>query len=284
MDKAVHQHLFYLSVRKRMGVEPSRLTVRPKELCSDGRKRPKVLRSLVTLGYIDQTHVVTDRLWDETEAVEPDLRAAWAERQKTRRNELDLVRFDSFGPGERKWLAEHGSFYWVGEYVSRYESKPGPGDLVGPFPLAEAVARHAEAAKNSGRTLPEFDLYVTTDGLREFVERTRTESRLRYAVTHNLGWGLHKLGLLAEDEAERVRAAGGGNPFSHDYGCLGEDPAKWGDALQSQIANLTASIDRKRTLLATLTKLAAGVESRGGWERVASEYAELVRQALNEKE
>jgi hypothetical protein len=266
----------------------------------DRRRVKKVMRELVTAGYVSQTgeeYTATDKLWQEVVTEPVDLIAIW-EKDRTdgwnKRKQLPFVRFLDLTTGQKKTVMEcagHYQWFVCHSVPLSYETPIQDGDLsdaiVDPDTnLGEKVAAASRAMKaklaeqKRGGHFPDTEIVLKLPGLTAHVEKTLAAEKFAALYAQNLKWGLTVLNVATNEDAKEIVTSD--EPewlFGTNNSNLGADPAKWGEKLKGRIQNAREGIVRLQNRLAIMESIDAGVEALGGWDVFNEQYrAKLVEE------
>lgn len=284
----------------------TRNSVTAKELESDGRSQKKAVNEAVEEGYLlnepnaNGEYPVTDKVYDEIDPVQLNLIEIW-ERQRERWNRnknLPYVRIGSYNPGyittpEFKALVKRAGeptstveFYVARNRILDYDVKPGEGDIEGPYPLSKIGAEwHRKMMEQS--TLPrDVEILVSTPVLREVVATLMFDENIERLYPQHLAWGLAKLNILDDDEADLIKSSesvfgfpgliGGSSNF-------GNKPDEWSANAEAAVTNAVEAMAKLQRKLAVLWKLQLNMAKFSGWDKFLIAYKSVLIQTVRKQ-
>lgn len=270
------------------------LEVNANYLEGDKRKQKKRLRELEQAGVIEQAGEswrVTTKLWDELPCEAIDLFAIWEASRKgwNERKDLPLVRVNALSWGQKKTLLLCAGHYdWALHYASPlvYATMPQLGDHIpianpeGDLPSSVRVSTEFVEAcvKGRGNRTADVEIVIGRDSLNEYARKKLASEKLEDAYRRNLKWGLVNAGAATEEDAKAFDATGMPS-FMTSTPDLGDEPTKWGERLVEAAKQQREKAERALRRADALERIAAGVDSAGGWERFLADY----RAALADK-
>ena len=279
----------------------------------DGRKRKAVIRQLWDEGLVeprDKNYITTDVAYNRVTSEPFDVMAAWGKELATSQHTFQDFdpRYDVIiaswinNPAYIKWLVNHKDelqWYVLDETPRKYsaarysgiagiQEKIDPGcRWYGPMTLEEAQI----TLQNWFKTAPSLDrtsvpvLGFNTKELVEIAKVARNENQIKKLIITNLGWGLHQLDILTENEAEKIKASEPGALSFFSPGInLGEKPEVWDSKLFENIERYEKMIQTANENITILLKIKNGVNTLGGWNKFRDELRKRLEQELSKKE
>jgi hypothetical protein len=270
------------------------LNVNSYQFESDGRKVKSVMRNLVEQGYLSQTANVftaTNKAFVEVSEEGVNFFEAWDKDRKDGWNKKSLpyIRFKDLTDGQKKFvLANAISYEWYVLYsgVTQYGNEMTPGMLQGPAqPGDDLLDLKVKGQEEIQRRGSEWDVVISTSGLRDYVKETLAEEHFSKLFVHNLRWGLVTAGFVGEEDSKIFSSSedpdwvlGGGS-----YGNLGNIPEQWGDNLKAKIAEVDECIQRHKKRLVVMKAVQEGVEKAGGWDAFLTTMKAKMQEELSKK-
>lgn len=269
-------------------------TVSPFNFEHDKRKQGRVMRELVQAGYLWQsgeTYKVSGKVFDELQSEPLDLWEEWQKQNERRVKKLPFVQWDFLTHGQRKLVlltAENYEFFLVHENIVRYQQNGNERDIVGPFLFKDYEEVHdkacADKTEHDKNRFPVFEICITNKKLSAAIQEHDAAMQFAELKVRNLSWGLEKVGLLSEVEANHFGSSRQEPLLGSGWGNLGEDPEKWGSNLDEQANKLRDKILDYENKLSRMKLLQEKMKEFGGWEKFLEVYTAKLKEQLELKE
>lgn len=262
----------------------------PNNFEGDRRKQGRVMRELVEAGYLWQsgdTYKVSDKAFDELESEPLDLWKEWQKQHEHRYKQVPFVQWSFLTNGQRKLVLLNQSdyeFFLVHENITRFQQSGNERDIVGPFLLKDykEIEDAASAAKteHDKNRYPRFEVCITNKKLTDAIAEYNNSKKFGELKVRNLSWGLEKLGLLSEVDADSFGSSRSDSLLGSGWGNLGEDPEKWGNNLDEQTNKLRDRILDYEQKLNRFKLLQEKMKEFGGWEKFLEAYSAKLKEEL----
>jgi hypothetical protein len=284
-----------------------------RQLYTDGRGREGKLKKLIETGYVVRSEKigsyvqVTDKMWHEI--VPDDLSPVTLWDRQNRKNGVwdnrhnwPYVRiFNKFDhdyvgdvtPNECRGFITSNSpglrwavvDMWFINHNYGYNPKTHADKIYGEYEtLEEAQKRYLEVTKD--RT-GDIEILVTSQRLKDHVADIEFDWNLDNSYKSNLSWGLAKLGILTEEDADTVKSNGDKFGISMLVGRggvnVGDDPYKWGEDLGVSLDRAVAGLGELSRKIATIMKIQKGIVLYGGWEKFRADYRAALKAELKKR-
>jgi len=283
------------------------------QLVKDCRRSPKVARALEDAGLVtveedgrkDRSDIrgtvlrSTDRLFEEIEPEALDLLSTWGDAKAKSKDEgsiperkakMPFIYVGDLSTGQFKWVLDNTAVDWYVidqtpiQYVQSWSDAPNTEDSnwFGPLSQQEAMDKRVEI--NDNRT--SYTFAVSSVALRKHVKECDFRERFEHACTVNLSWGLERLAILTEEEANLIISAdlGGGMRISSGSANLGTDPDKWCENSEKVFDCAKKQIEALQQRCAILTHMWTCINKMGGWNKFLEEYRRVLRAEMEEQE
>jgi hypothetical protein len=290
MDEATLEKLRTWAVLARTYTGSPTPLVSPSDLEPDGRKRGRAVREAIEAGLIEPAHLppndsgyrLTPGLYESIPAAPFDPIAYWDSQDDPARGDplhpfIRIGRFDPRLPlSAIKGLLDDPAVRWhlIDERASYYHREPGPAERIGPLTAAEVPDRLARIGRPD-----RWEAVATTAALEAHVARVKLRRDVDRAEREHLPWGLVTLGLLAEEDADRLPA--GLTPVRSSLGGGRDDgPIEWAGRLRKGVESARAEINRLEAALSVLDRLGRAVAEYGGWDKFRADYRARLEEEL----
>lgn len=234
------------------------------DLESDGRRRNKVINTLVKSGYlnvVDGRVQITSKSYNECQEKKPNFIEKLQESLNINLKDLNGFRWNDLAQTEQKYIINH-----LSEYEFYYEVSKGLGK------------DREEVPTTFGTPVPESIAYYADFMVRDvdFIQnkmKLKTKFHFERARKENLMWGLIKLGVITEDQKEILEKSSEAQLTAHGFK---NDPNRWSKDLEDQISKIGETIERQTKVLKALNQLDKKMYEYGGWDKFLSDYDNLL--------
>jgi len=266
------------------------LRTSPSSIEPDGRKVNAAVRALFAEGYITSSaehpgeYVITSLAYDQVVAEKPTLPVdtqAYGFGEKSGVYFTDGI--NSYGGRDATGLSMAGQKYIIenpGEYTclawDTYAKK-----VVGePFAPSdqERMRETVIGARSTSRAL-----LVTDAAYTQAVETFKFNKRVEYVRARNLAWGLGKLDLTADVDADVFATSDGTGFFGRSDQAFGHDPSKWSAEADATVKACRAQIAEATRKANVIVAMQRRMQEFGGWDKFLAEYERLCAEAVTKK-
>ena len=240
----------------------------------DGRKQQKTIKTLIAEGYLtrDESHkpnprlLATSKAYDAIPAAKIEVTIAKDVINAWDLNRCYGIAWEDLSSEGRKYVMENRAEFSLVD-VDRYNNTETPFNPNDP-----------------NRSFERRTLYVRDAAYLADKAKRIYDAQFDQAFKANLAWGLKKLGIIEEVDADVFKAREDNNPMvgfgSFSSMTFGADPAKWGTDLKTSVEELRERI-AKATRKANVLLAAEGkILAMGGWPVVLEKYSVLLTEAL----
>lgn len=236
------------------------------DLEPDGRRRNKVINTLIKSGYlnvVDGRTQITSKAYNECQEKKPNFIERLQESLSNNLMDISGFRWNDLAQTEQKYIINHLSEY---EFYYYYEVSKGlckgREEVSTTFgaPVAESIAYYA-------------DLMVRDVDFLQNKKNLQSKLLFEKARKENLMWGLIKLGIFTEEQKEILEKSSEAQLTAHGFK---NDPNSWNKDLENQIDKIGQSINRQTKVLEVLNRLDEKMYEYGGWDKFLSDYDNLL--------
>lgn len=247
------------------------------DLCHDRRIAKKVMREIVSDGYIDQA--------DHPTGAGDITGKALAEHQAEPVDLPSLYKFDRFQDSD-----DHAYVRWndltVGQKKSVYEAVNADSTSYR-FQLVTGARQNwiekTEFVPGTGATAAgnayDFFVAVTNDALLQKHRACVRDLRIKECMDDGLTWYLQKTGEFGSDEEVKVKPRTPGLFREAGLPC---DPERWPLTFSDVVNEIKGEVLAAQKRLETLKKLEAAVVKAGGWDKFTAGYRQAIEAYVDE--
>jgi hypothetical protein len=249
----------------------------------DKRKTAKAVRAMLAEGYVENStkhadeYIITRLAYNQIIAEKPTLPANTKAYDFGERPGVEFS--DSLDAGlsmpGKKYIIEHADEYTCFTWDTFRKEVIGEAFS----PRDQMLVRETIFGERSTSRA----LLVTDAAYTQAVETFKFEKKLSYVRERNLAWGLGKLKLVADVDADVFATSDGKEFFGRHDPAFGHDPSKWGaeaDVILKACRGQIAEATRKASAVIAMQ---GRMQEFGGWDKFLAEYERLCVEAVTKE-
>ena len=129
-----------------------------------------------------------------------------------------------------------------------------------------------------------YTLLVTDAAYTQARETFIFNKRVAYVRARNLAWGLGKLELTADVDADVFGTSDGTGFFGRSDPAFGHDPSKWSAEADATVKACRAQIAEATRKANVIVAMQGRMQEFGGWDKFLAEYERLCVEAVKKGE
>jgi len=250
----------------------------------DGRKVNAAVRALFAEGYVTSSkeepgeYVITSLAYDQLLAEKPTFPVntqAYNFEEKPGVNFTDSLDAKGLSMAGKKYIVEN-----PGEYTCLVWDAYVKQVIGEPFKPSDQARMHETIF---GDRSTRYTLLVTDAAYTQARETFIFNKRVAYVRARNLAWGLGKLELTADVDADVFGTSDGTGFFGRSDPAFGHDPSKWSAEADAMVKACRAQIAEATRKANVIVAMQGRMQEFGGWDKFLAEYERLCAEAVTKK-